>query len=61
MVPRVEGGLERGGNSPEGAPSPRARRNLTRGAGSLERGGNSLEGVSSPRARRVFRVVVPAP
>jgi hypothetical protein len=40
--------LERGGTSPEGAASPRARRGLTRGA-------------TSPRARRRFASVVPGP
>jgi hypothetical protein len=46
--PRGRPALERGGTSPEGAFSPRARRNLTRG-------------VTSPRARWGFVRAVPCP
>jgi hypothetical protein len=63
--PRGRPALERGGVSPEGAPSPRARRNTTRGGvrpsseaeshprgrPALERGGVSPEGAPSPRVR----------
>jgi hypothetical protein len=42
------GSLERGGNSPEEASGPGARRRFTRGA-------------SSPRARRRFRGATPGP
>jgi hypothetical protein len=63
--------------SPEGASSPRARRNLTRGGGggqalergrphlrgrpNLERGGTSPEGATGPRARRSFASAVLRP
>jgi hypothetical protein len=63
---RARESLERGRASPEGASSPRARRNFTRGGvqpssgaepysrgrPTLERGGTSPEGASIPRARR---------
>jgi hypothetical protein len=66
--PRERPALERGGTSPEGASSPRAGRNLTRGGvrpsseaephprgrPSLERGGVSLVRCCAPRARRSF-------
>jgi hypothetical protein len=66
--PRGCPALERGGDAPEGASSPRARWRLTRGGvqppseaethsrgrSALERGGTSLEGASTPRARRSF-------
>jgi hypothetical protein len=44
--PRGRPALERGGNSPEGASSPRARRNLTRGGDQP-----SSEAESHPRGR----------
>jgi hypothetical protein len=66
LHPRGRLALERGGASPEGATSPRARRKLTRGGDrssseaephprgrpALERGGASPEGATSPRARQ---------
>jgi hypothetical protein len=71
----ARGGLERGGTSPEGASSPRVRRNLTqggiqpsskakphpRGRLALERGGTLPEGASGPRARRSLVSVVLCP
>jgi hypothetical protein len=56
---RACAGLERGGESPEGALGPRARRRIARGGVSpsskhraLEQGGESPEGALVPRARR---------
>jgi hypothetical protein len=54
--------LDRDGASLEGASSPRARRNLTRGgAPALERGGTSPEGPTGPRARRSCTSMAPYP
>jgi hypothetical protein len=67
--------LERGGTSPEGASSPRARRSLTRGGvqpsseaepysrgrPALKQGRASSEGASSPLARRSFFSAVLCP
>jgi hypothetical protein len=53
--------LERGGDSPEGALGPRARRRFTRGALG-PRARQSLSGVApSPRARRKLTRGVPRP
>jgi hypothetical protein len=53
--PRGRPALERGGDSPVGASSPRARQNLTRGGRPpLERGGVSLVRCCAPRAKRSF-------
>jgi hypothetical protein len=62
--PRAWGGLERGGDSPEGASNPRARRRFARGG--VQRGQPSSEAkirgaAPGPRARRRFEVAALGP
>jgi hypothetical protein len=71
----AQGGLSRGGDSPEGASVPRARRRIARGGvrpssetetrprgrQALERDGESPERALGPRARRSSLGVAPGP